>query len=251
MISGICEDDKTHSSLGSGVWVQKTMTAGVWLTRLSSAAGPPQPSPTFPGAKPSTAAPTRQTTGAHCNGLGFNPGSQVISFQSLFLHLSSRDKVITNDIIRRRNSLAQSRPLINVSCLLDQKYWISREAGSSTVSTVPGWECVPGTCPHPPSSLRDTQLLSPVTTPTTGGPAQASGPGNSLHPRRRAPSCPRAKNSQQTCSAPRVLKKREAVLPGQRPMCRSAGTPRGLHLPFPNRAEEPVGWKEGKREDGT
>lgn len=230
------------------------MTAGVWLTRMSSAAGPPQPSPTFPGAEPSTAAPTRQTTGAHCNGLGFNPGSQVISFQSLFLHLSSRDKVITNDIIRR-NSLAQSRPLINVRCLLAQKYWISREAGSSTVSAVPGWECAPGTCPHPSSSLRDTQLLSPVTTPTTGGTAQASGPGNSLHHRRRAPSCPRTKNRQQgiphTCPAPQVLKKRESVLLGQRPKCRSVGTPGGLHLPFPDRAEEPVGWKEGKREDGT
>lgn len=136
----------------------------------------------------------------HCRHLGltgFQPWltSELLS-EPQFLHLSNRDKVITNDIIRR-NSLAQSRPLINVSCLLDQKYWISREAGSSTMSAVPGWECAPGTCPHPASSLRDTQLLSPITTPTTGGTAQASGPGNSLHPRRRALSCPHAKNSQQ------------------------------------------------------
>lgn len=169
MISGICEDDKTHSSLGNGVRAQKTRTAGVWLTRLSSAAGPPQPSPTFPGAEPSTAAPTLQTTGAHCNGLGFNPGSQVISFQSLFLYLSRRDKVTTNDIICR-NSLAQSRPLINVRCLLDQKYWISREAGSSSVCC-PWLGMHTRDLPNPSSSLRDTQLLSPVTTPSTGGPA--------------------------------------------------------------------------------
>lgn len=117
-----------------------------------------------------------------------------------------------------------SGPLIRVSRLLDKKYWISREARSSTMATIScpwlGMYQGPQDLPPPPA-----QFLIPVTTPTTEGPAKALGPGSPPCPI-KTPTHPCTKNHQK--SKPRhlpstilgtwlrALEKLEPILPGQR-----------------------------------
>lgn len=129
MISGICEENKTHSCLGNGVWVQKAAAAVTWLMRLSSEAEPPSTVPKLPCSRGwCSLYPQHQRQLGLTAGLGFK--SSLISdlWNGLKLRLSFliyKTKIewrgITVNYIMHSNSLAQSEPLICDSCLSDQR----------------------------------------------------------------------------------------------------------------------------------